>query len=223
MYLIFVLICLALLASWAWARARTRTPNINDYPEGQVLINNIDIIRAELNGIMKLSKWSVWTYSNDIEGSPNFTDLGKDGIRDYLENSNTIIGDGVPSWRIYPLVHEGEVFSDASSSCPGTIDLLKNIGLYPEGDIINAGFSCMEPGSKTPIHSDNDKRFYRMHIPVILPADSDSTADLGLRVDGKVLKWKMGEYFVFDDTYVHQAWNNTDQIRIVLLVDIKRK
>jgi hypothetical protein len=211
-YILFIVI--SGYGFWVWKA----TPSNLQYPEGQVLIDHLDVIQRELHGIIKVPKWGVWTYSDNVSDSPNFTDLGKEGVRQYLNNSNTSVGEGVPSWRVFPLIHEGDVFYEASRRCPMTIKILKQFG----NNVINAGFSCMESGSRTPVHKDNDKRFYRMHIPIIVPSDSDGN-DLGLRVAGRVLRWTVGKYFVFDDTYTHQAWNDTKGIRIVLLVDIKRK
>ena len=47
--------------------------------------------------------------------------------------------------------------------------------------------------------------------------------DCCLKVGGKVRKWKEGESFIFDDTIEHEAWNRTNEDRIVLLMDLNKK
>ena len=46
---------------------------------------------------------------------------------------------------------------------------------------------------------------------------------LKLIVDGKDYFWEEGKSVLFDDTYLHEVQNNTDEMRIALLLDIKRK
>jgi beta-hydroxylase len=46
--------------------------------------------------------------------------------------------------------------------------------------------------------------------------------DLGLEVDGVVLRWRQGECLVFDDTVAHTAWNLGHGDRTVLLVTFAR-
>src|SRR6185503_7920864 len=46
--------------------------------------------------------------------------------------------------------------------------------------------------------------------------------DTGIRVGGEVGRWHEGSSLVFDDTFVHEAWNLTDATRVVLFVDFVR-
>jgi len=44
--------------------------------------------------------------------------------------------------------------------------------------------------------------------------------DCRLRVGNSVREWRMGEAMVFDDTIEHEAWNDSDELRAVLIFDI---
>jgi beta-hydroxylase len=44
----------------------------------------------------------------------------------------------------------------------------------------------------------------------------------GIEVDGETYHWKNGESLIFDDTYQHRAWNQSDELRVVLFVDFLR-
>ena len=46
--------------------------------------------------------------------------------------------------------------------------------------------------------------------------------DCAMEINNDIIKWNIYEYFIFDDTCFHQAWNNTDENRFVLIIDIKR-
>ena len=41
-------------------------------------------------------------------------------------------------------------------------------------------------------------------------------------MDETITAWKEGEIFVFDDTYEHEVWNDTDEERVILLFDFDR-
>ena len=41
--------------------------------------------------------------------------------------------------------------------------------------------------------------------------------------EGDVYYWKNGEGVVFDDTYMHEAFNDSDRVRVVLFLDVRRK
>ena len=43
-----------------------------------------------------------------------------------------------------------------------------------------------------------------------------------LIVDGNDLPWHDGESYIFDETYMHSAYNNTDKVRLILMTDIAR-
>ena len=42
----------------------------------------------------------------------------------------------------------------------------------------------------------------------------------GFRVGGETREWHEGEAFVFDDTIEHEAWNDSDHLRAVLIFDV---
>jgi aspartyl/asparaginyl beta-hydroxylase (cupin superfamily) len=59
-------------------------------------------------------------------------------------------------------------------------------------------------------------RFIRIHIPLIVPE-----GDVFLEVNGEEVKWD--DLFGFNNQFVHSAYNNTDQYRLVFLLDLDRE
>jgi aspartate beta-hydroxylase len=53
-----------------------------------------------------------------------------------------------------------------------------------------------------------------VHLPLIVPDGC------GFRVGGEIREWRVGKAILFDDTIEHEAWNNSDAIRAVLIVDV---
>jgi aspartate beta-hydroxylase len=42
----------------------------------------------------------------------------------------------------------------------------------------------------------------------------------GFRVGGETREWVVGQAFAFDDTIEHEAWNDSDELRAVLIFDV---
>ena len=40
------------------------------------------------------------------------------------------------------------------------------------------------------------------------------------RVGNEERTWKMGEAWVFDDTIEHEAWNDADALRVIMILDV---
>ena len=77
-----------------------------------------------------------------------------------------------------------------------------------------AMFSLLAPGARIPPHTGVANTRLVCHLPLIVPPNC------GFRVGATTLEWKVGEAFVFDDTIEHEAWNESDQLRVVLILDV---
>jgi len=51
-------------------------------------------------------------------------------------------------------------------------------------------------------------------LPLIVPGNCQ------FRVGGEIREWREGEAFAFDDTIEHEAWNDSDRPRVVLIFDV---
>ena len=104
-------------------------------------------------------------------------------------------------------------------------------------------FSTLHAKSSIRAHSDPMNLRLRMHLPLVvpksgrgetssspLPSGDDDDARLsnsprrptaGIRVADQVREWREGLAVVLDDSYVHEAWNDSeDGVRVVLLTDL---
>jgi aspartyl/asparaginyl beta-hydroxylase (cupin superfamily) len=82
--------------------------------------------------------------------------------------------------------------------------------------MVTAGFSRLAPGTTIRPHRGYTDAVLRCHLGLIVPPDC------ALKVDGTTVTWEEGRCLLFDDTFEHEAWNHSDQDRIVLLIDIAR-
>lgn len=78
----------------------------------------------------------------------------------------------------------------------------------------SAFFSILKPHTRIPPHTGVTNTRAIVHLPLIVPENC------GFRVGGETREWQVGKTFAFDDTIEHEAWNNSDQFRAVLIFDV---
>ena len=116
-------------------------------------------------------------------------------------------------WKRFYFKWYGRFLPSAERYCPETVKLLSSV----EG--MNAAMlTLLPPYSKLGRHRDPYAGSLRYHLGLVTP-NSD---DCRIFVDGERYSWRDGEGFMFDETYIHWAENNTDQTRIILFCDIER-
>jgi aspartate beta-hydroxylase len=75
-------------------------------------------------------------------------------------------------------------------------------------------FSVLKPHTRIQAHFGSVNGRLIVHLPLIVPPDCGA-----LRVAGEERGWTEGRCLVFDDSFEHEAWNDSDQTRIVLIFD----
>ncbi len=116
-------------------------------------------------------------------------------------------------WTRFYLSWYGHVLPSAAEACPRTVEILK-----AAPSIRGALFTVLPPGAKLGRHRDPFAGSLRFHLGLATP---NSNA-CWIEVDGQRRSWRDGEAMVFDETYVHEAFNGTDRHRLILLCDIER-
>lgn len=118
-----------------------------------------------------------------------------------------------PGWRTLLLKAYGEWIEENCAQFPMTYQLLKQCDQVP-----TILFSILEPGVRIPPHNGQLKGILRYHLALKVP----SHGDCFIKVGGEEYRWKEGEGFLFDDVFLHEVQNNTEEYRIVLFMDVKR-
>ena len=117
-------------------------------------------------------------------------------------------------WRTAPLLTYGFRSEALIAQCPETWRLLQDVP-----GLVGATFSVLEPGRFLPPHRGPYNGLLRLHLGLIVP---DAPERVGIRVVDKIRSWEEGRALIFDDTLEHEAWNDSDQTRVVLLLDFAR-
>ena len=116
-------------------------------------------------------------------------------------------------WARFYLKWYGDDMPSAIQQCPKTIEILKRT------PSINAAmFASLPPGAVLTPHRDPYAGSLRYHLGLVTP-NSDNCY---IKVDDTRSAWKDGEHILFDETFIHEAHNETDQQRIILFADVHR-
>lgn len=120
-----------------------------------------------------------------------------------------------PDWTAVHLLRKGEVVTANAELCPRTMALLAQLPQPVIGGASpNAMFSLLAPRTAIPPHVGVNNTRLVCHLPLVVPEGC------WFRVGDETRLWREGEAFVFDDTIEHEAMNPTDQLRVVLILDV---
>lgn len=164
------------------------------FPEARILKENWKVIREELDEVLK-----------NIEAIPKFHEVDK--LQRIISAKDDI------AWRTFIMKGFDKWLPHNCEQVPRTAELLRQV---PQ--ISTAMFSIIDGGKHIPPHYGFFKSVLRYHLALMVPADSE----VYITVDGEKYYWKEGEDVLFDDTFLHEVWNNSDQRRVVLFCDVMR-
>ena len=122
-----------------------------------------------------------------------------------------------PRWSAFHLFDAGQPIAEHAARCPATMVALAR----PPIPVIAkrspmALFSILAPGTHIEPHHGMINTRLIVHLPLIVPPDCR------LRVGNSVRTVEAGQLLIFDDSIEHEAWNDSDAMRVVLLFEIWR-
>jgi aspartyl/asparaginyl beta-hydroxylase (cupin superfamily) len=166
---------------------------LEQFPWVAHIEDNWEVIREELQRVLE-----------DRDALPNFQDISKDQIE--------ITDDD--RWKTYFLYGYGFKAKLGVEMCPRTAALMEQIP-----GMKTAMFSILSPRKHILDHRGPYKGVLRYHLGLIVPQAAE---DCRIRVGEDIRHWEEGKSMIFDDTFNHEVWNDTDETRVVLFVDVLR-
>jgi aspartyl/asparaginyl beta-hydroxylase (cupin superfamily) len=157
-------------------------------------------IRAELEALVQRAPEAIRPYVRQEKGTPpnRWSEL-----------------DHKLDWGAIFLWEYGAPNQPVLDHCPETAAMLAGLPRnHIPGRAPSAFFSLLKPRTRIPPHTGVTNTRAIVHLPLIVPEGC------GFRVGGETRPWKVGEAFAFDDTIEHEAWNDSDELRVVLIFDV---
>jgi aspartyl/asparaginyl beta-hydroxylase (cupin superfamily) len=148
--------------------------------------------------------------------------LEEDGLfRPYLEASKDrpnydfhgMLGN--PAWSTLDLFENGAPVAKNVARCPKTFAAVNEAPLcHITTRAPSILFSLLRPGARIAPHHGMINTRLICHLPLIVPEGC------GFRVGNEVRQWEEGRLLIFDDTIEHEAWNESDHVRVILIFDV---
>jgi aspartyl/asparaginyl beta-hydroxylase (cupin superfamily) len=159
-----------------------------------------DAIRAEFNALVAAELAEVVPYIQYPERVP---------LRQWKELNHN------PKWSAIHLLQNGLPVEANARHCPKTLETISHME-QPQvpGASPVAMFSLLAPRTRIPPHKGVANTRLVCHLPLIVPPNC------GFRCGATTREWRVGEAFIFDDTIEHEAWNDSDELRVVLIIDL---
>jgi ornithine lipid ester-linked acyl 2-hydroxylase len=156
--------------------------------------SNWKLIRQELEQVLQ--------YKDDL---PCFQDISEDDS--YLTQDR--------NWKTFWIYNFGGIpVENNVKRCPTTARLLSQVP-----GLTSALFSILEPHKHIEPHRGPFKGITRCLLALMIPEPKEKVR---IRVGNDIRHWEEGKFLVFDDTYNHEVWNDTDGVRVVLFMDVDR-
>jgi len=155
--------------------------------------NRASVVRKELDEVL-----------NHREDLPNFQDIS-------IDQASISNDDG---WKTFFFKAYGFRSEANCRRCPETAKLIDSIP-----GMVTAFFSILSPGKHLPPHRGPWRGVLRYHLALKVPEPASAS---GIKVGGEEAHWQEGKGMLFDDGYTHEAWNGTDDVRVVLFCDVLR-
>lgn len=124
---------------------------------------------------------------------------------------------GSLDWAAFYIWKDGNKVEENARRCPITAAAFDNVPLdFLSGQAPSVLFSRLKPGAHIPPHCGLINTRLIGHLPLLVPGAA------WLRVGNEVRHWQEGRLVVFDDSIEHEAKNEADGTRVVLLFDFWR-
>jgi ornithine lipid ester-linked acyl 2-hydroxylase len=184
-------------AEWCFAKF-SRIPDRpvfrrGEFPWVPAVEADFPAIRRELESVMERR-----------DELPNFQDIS--GEVRLIQSDN--------NWKTFMFCGYGVWAEENCKRCPATVAALKKIPGMKTGF-----FSILAPRKHIPPHRGPYNGVLRLHLGLVVPEPRDRVR---IRVDDQICTWEEGRALLFDDSYNHEVWNDTDGWRVVLFVDFVR-
>lgn len=177
-------------------KAKKAIISVEDFPELKVIQDNWEVIRQEAQTLLDNGFF-------DATKNPENNAYYDIGFRTFYKYG----------WSKFYLKWYGYTHASALIHCPKTVEILKGVKT-----VNGAMFSFLPVGSQLTRHLDPVACSLRYHLGLKTPESEDCF----INVDGQNYSWRDGEGFIFDETYLHYAKNNSQKTRLILMCDVER-
>ena len=148
--------------------------------------------------------------ANGISAIPRFHEL--------MPQQAEISANDKRDWRMLIVKAYGVTVQKNAARCPVLAELAAS-----DPDVLSASYSFLAPGKHVPEHRGPFRGVIRYYLALSVPLAADGLPGAVLTVDGARHRIGEGQSLLWDDTFPHEVMNETGEVRIAPLLDIRRR
>ena len=220
----YIIITLLLLYIFSIVFVRTRnndkfslTRQLSDFSTFMVIFN----LPAYLLSRVPIQPFVDKEYYPELQILEDNWEVIRDEALALYSHGHIEVGDDLPAssfykngrWKSFYLKSFDNDIPSAYELAPKTMALIDQIP-----SMHMALFAALMPGKALKKHHDPFAFTLRYSLGLSTP----NSPDCALVVDGIDRPWRDGESFIFDETYMHSTYNNSDKVRLILMTDVDR-
>jgi len=138
-------------------------------------------------------------------------------FHEIMREQDAISANDGKDWRLFVLKAYGVEFPRNLAACPVLDRLVRETP-----SVLSAALSFMGPRKHIPAHRGPFRGVLRFYLVLSMPLDEDGNPAAVLRVEDHAFRLSEGDCLLWDDTFEHEVWNDSDRVRTVLLLDVRR-
>ncbi|GLQ98029.1 aspartyl/asparaginyl beta-hydroxylase domain-containing protein [Dyella mobilis] len=121
-------------------------------------------------------------------------------------------------WRLFILKVYGAEVGKNMAACPALAQVVSSTP-----DVLSASLSFLAPRKHIPRHRGPFRGVLRFQLGLSVPLDAEGRPAAVLSLNDQEHRIGDGQQLLWDDTYPHEVWNHSDDMRIALLLDVRRR
>jgi aspartate beta-hydroxylase len=121
-------------------------------------------------------------------------------------------------WRMLVVKAYGVLVPRNAARCPALTELVSSA---PE--VLSAALSFLAPRKHVSMHRGPFRGVIRFYLGLSVPLATDGLPGTSLVIDGRAYRIGDGQCLLWDDTFAHEVRNDTEELRVALLLDIRRR
>lgn len=116
------------------------------------------------------------------------------------------------AWRVLVLQFFGEWVEENAVWFPKTV-----AALAPIKNMTSMAFTALDPHSHLETHIGPNRGALRYQLPIIVPGPPGACR---IRIEDEMVEWREGEPVLFDLSKEHEAWNDSEDVRVLLMLEV---
>ena len=221
MYIVITLAAIYVL-SIAFVRLRNKdkfsfTRQLSDFSTFMVIFN----LPAYLLSKIPMKPFVERSHYPELQVLEDNWETIRDEALALYESGHVGVGDDMPAssfykndrWKSFYLKSYDNKIPSAYELAPKTMALIDQVP-----SMHYALFAALMPGKSLKKHHDP----FAFTLRYSLGLQTPNSKKCGLIIDGQDYTWRDGEGVIFDETYMHSAYNDSDTVRLILMTDVDR-